>query len=158
MQNRETAAFQGQLNGREGTVSTPVDIFEDAEGIARTADMPGVSKDRLNIEVDRDTMLVEGQAHIDMPESMEALYADVRSTHYRRSFALSGELETDSIAASLKDGVLSLRMPKRAEAGHARYKYRPLHGHSPASAEQAFRTRSGAFCAESATSLWRGQI
>ncbi len=115
VQNRETAAVQGQRNGREITVSPPVDIFEDAEGITLRADMPGVSKERLNIEVDRDTLLVEGQAHIDMPESMEALYADVRSTHYRRSFALSGELETDGIAASLKDGVLSLRIPKRAE-------------------------------------------
>ena len=115
VQNRETAALQGQLNGREVTVSPQVDIFEDAEGITLTADMPGVSKDRLNIEVDRDTLLVEGQAQIDMLQSMEALYADVRSTHYRRSFALSGELETDGIAASLKDGVLSLRIPKRAE-------------------------------------------
>ena len=92
-----------------------VDIYEDAEGITLQADMPGVSRDRLNIEVDSDTLLVEGTAQIDMPEGMEALYADMRSTHYRRSFALSRELETGKIDASLKDGVLSLRIPKRAE-------------------------------------------
>jgi HSP20 family molecular chaperone IbpA len=46
---------------------------------------------------------------------MEALYADVRVTHYRRSFTLSGELEPDKIEASLKDGVLTVRIPKRAE-------------------------------------------
>jgi HSP20 family molecular chaperone IbpA len=46
---------------------------------------------------------------------MEALYADVRSTRYRRRFTLSGELETGQIDASLKDGVLSVRIPKRAE-------------------------------------------
>jgi HSP20 family molecular chaperone IbpA len=46
---------------------------------------------------------------------MEALYADLQSTKYRRSFLLSGELETDRIEANLKDGLLTLRIPKRAE-------------------------------------------
>ena len=92
----------------------PVDIFEDAEGIMLVADMPGVSGERLDIRVDKDTLLVEGDAAMEMPEGMEALYADVRATHYRRSFALSGELDTDGIDASIKDGVLSIRIPKRA--------------------------------------------
>ncbi len=50
-----------------------------------------------------------------MPEGMTALYADVRSTIYRRSFVLSDELESDKTEASLKDGVLTVRIPKRAE-------------------------------------------
>jgi HSP20 family protein len=99
----------------ESVLRPPVDIFEDAEGITVLADMPGVSRDRLNIEVDKDMLLVEGEAKLSMPEGMEALYADVRSTRYRRSFALSSELQTDTIKASLKDGVLSVRIPKRAE-------------------------------------------
>jgi HSP20 family molecular chaperone IbpA len=47
-----------------------------------------------------------------MPEGMEPLYADVRSTHYQRSFTLSRELDGDKADASLKDGVLILRIPK----------------------------------------------
>ena len=39
----------------------------------------------------------------------------MRATHYQRTFSLSGELETDKIEATLKDGVLTLRIPKRAE-------------------------------------------
>jgi HSP20 family molecular chaperone IbpA len=50
-----------------------------------------------------------------MPEGMEALYADIRATHYRRSFTLSRELETGKISAQMKDGVLTLKIPKRAE-------------------------------------------
>ena len=50
-----------------------------------------------------------------MPEGMQPLYADVRSTRYQRSFALSRELDGDNIEASLKNGVLTLRIPKRAE-------------------------------------------
>lgn len=93
----------------------PVDIFEDAEGIVLQMDMPGVSKDRLNIQADRNTLLVEGSAKIDMLQGMEALYADVRATDYRRSFTLTSELDSDKIDANLKDGVLTVRIPKRAE-------------------------------------------
>lgn len=93
----------------------PVNIFEDAEGITLEADMPGVSKERLRLQVDKDALLVEGEIQFPMPEGMEALYADVRATRYSRSFALSSELDIDSIDASLKDGVLRLRIPKRAE-------------------------------------------
>ena len=93
----------------------PVDIYEDAEGITIEADMPGVSKDRLNLQVDGNTLLIEGEAAINLPEGVEALYADVRSTHYSRSFTLSNELETDKIDASLKDGVLTLRIPKHPD-------------------------------------------
>ncbi|WP_296897779.1 Hsp20/alpha crystallin family protein [Thiohalocapsa sp.] len=93
----------------------PVDIFEDAEGITLEADMPGVSKDRLHVQVDANTLLIEGEVQIDLPDTAEAVYADVRSTRWRRSFTLSNELEADKIDASLRDGVLRLRIPKHPQ-------------------------------------------
>ena len=108
----------GDLKSHEETgvsLLPAVDIYEDAEGITLLADLPGVSKDRLNIEVDKDTLSIDGEVVIDMPDDMEALYADVRATHFRRSFTLSRELETDKINAQVKDGVLILKIPKRAE-------------------------------------------
>lgn len=99
----------------EAPIRPPVDIWEDKEGITLCADMPGVSKDRLNLRIDGTNLIVEGQVQFELPEKAEALYADVRSSLYRRSFALSGELETAKIEASLKDGVLTVRIPKRAE-------------------------------------------
>jgi HSP20 family molecular chaperone IbpA len=112
--SRESAP---KTTSREGstTLRPPVNIFENAEGITLEADMPGVSKDRLQIQVDKDSLLIEGDIQFSMPEGMEALYADVRATRYSRSFALSRELDTDNVDASLKDGVLTLRIPKRAE-------------------------------------------
>jgi HSP20 family molecular chaperone IbpA len=92
-----------------------VDIYEDAHGIMVQAEMPGVSKERLNVQADRNNLLIEGEAEIDMPQGMEAIYADVQATRYARSFVLSGELETDAIDAKMKDGVLTIRIPKRSE-------------------------------------------
>jgi len=98
------------------TVMRPVvDIYEGAEGITLLADMPGVDRERLNLEVDRDSLTIEGDTRIDLPEGMAALYADVHSTRYRRSFTLSGELAVDEVKASLHDGVLTVTIPKRAE-------------------------------------------
>jgi HSP20 family molecular chaperone IbpA len=97
------------------TLRPAVNVFEDASGITLEADMPGVSRDRLRLQVDQDSLLIEGDVQFAMPEGMEALHADVRETHYSRSFALSRELDSERIEASLKDGVLRLRIPKRAE-------------------------------------------
>ena len=107
----------GQARAREDefVVRPAVDIFEDAHGIMVIAEMPGVSKDRLNVQADRNSLHIEGEAVIDMPPGMEAVHADVQSTRYARTFTLSGELETDAIDAKLKDGVLTIRIPKRAE-------------------------------------------
>ncbi len=114
MTTREST--QTQDSGNEAYALRPaVNIFEEADGITVEADMPGVSKDRLEIQVDRDSLLIEGDMKLDLPEGMEALYADVRSTRYSRSFALSSELNVDGVDATLKDGVLRLRIPKREE-------------------------------------------
>ena len=74
----------------------PVNIFEDGEGITLEADMPGVSKERLRLQIDKDSLLVEGDIQFPMPEGLEALYADLRATRYSRSFALSSELDIDA--------------------------------------------------------------
>lgn len=119
--DQDSVQAQAGEKGREKTreeefvLTPPVDIFEDKHGITVQAEMPGVSKERLSVQADRNSLLIEGEVAIDMPPETEALYADVRSTRYRRSFVLSGELETDRVEANLKDGVLTLRIPKRAE-------------------------------------------
>lgn len=108
-----SAAQRGQ--SAEALIRPPVDIWEDKHGITLRADMPGVSKERLNLRIDGNNLIVEGQVQFELPENAEALYADVRSNLYRRSFSLGGELETGKIEASLKDGVLTVRIPKRSE-------------------------------------------
>jgi HSP20 family protein len=115
MAKRESMAAGAPTRREDFFLVPPVDISEDTEGMIVQAEMPGVSKDHLNIQADRNNLMIEGEAVIDLPAGMEALYADLQATKYRRSFLLSGELETDRIEANLKDGLLTLRIPKRAE-------------------------------------------
>ena len=113
---RESTDVQAAKAREESLALAPaVDIYENAQGITVQADMPGVSKDGLSIHADRNSLVIEGNAVIDVPAAMEAIHAEVQATRYRRSFALSGELDAERIEATLKDGVLTLRIPKRAE-------------------------------------------
>ncbi len=92
-----------------------VDIFENGESIRLFADLPGVSEESLNLEVDDRTLTIQGDIALEMPEGMRSLHADVRSRCYRRAFTLSNELDTARIEASLKDGLLTVTLPKREE-------------------------------------------
>jgi HSP20 family protein len=94
----------------------PVDIVEDETGITLTADLPGVSKDKLTARVDGQTLVIEGEVALATPDGMEAMYAEVQAARYRRSFTLSRELDTAKVDAALKDGVLKLRMSKTEQA------------------------------------------
>jgi len=98
------------------TLAPLVDIFEDPTGITLLADMPGVAKDSLNVRVEADRLFLEGQAGVEVPEGFALYHAEVRESVYRRSFVLGPALDTANIDANLKDGVLTLRIPRSQEA------------------------------------------
>ncbi|CAG1017493.1 Spore protein SP21 [Burkholderiaceae bacterium] len=112
----QNQSSQGNQEQESRAVLPRVDVFEDETGITLLADMPGVPKDKLDVKVEGDTLLVEGTVQPQTPDGLEALYAEVRVPRFRRSFTLSRELDTGRIDANLKDGVLTLRIPKQAHA------------------------------------------
>jgi HSP20 family protein len=93
-----------------------VDVSEDDAGITLVADLPGASRESLSLDVDGDTLTIEAPIALDAPAELQAVYAEVRSGRYRRSFTLSRELDSQRIEATLKDGVLTLRVPKLEKA------------------------------------------
>jgi len=76
---------------------------------------PGPHTFSLNLRVEGGNLLVEGTIGIMPDQKMSALYADVRSTAYRRNFVLGNELQSENIEANLSNGVLTVRIPKRPE-------------------------------------------
>jgi len=113
----QAPAPQPQPRDRDQPAMTPrVDVLEDGTGITLIADLPGVSREALDIHVEGDSLTIEGQVSPATPEAMEATYAEVRVPRYRRMFTLSRELDGNRIEAQLKDGVLRLRIPKQDHA------------------------------------------
>lgn len=97
-------------------VVPPVDVYEDESGITLLADIPGVSRERLGVRVDGESLTLEATASTAQPEGMELVYGEAEHPSYRRQFTLSRELDTARIEATLKDGVLKLAIPKVEEA------------------------------------------
>lgn len=94
----------------------PVDIIEDGDGITVRADLPGVARENLSIGVDGDTLTVEATVSLGEAANVQPVYAEVRTAQYKRSFVLSRDLDTEKINASIRNGVLTLQVPKREQA------------------------------------------
>jgi HSP20 family protein len=100
----------------ERTLLPPVDVVEDATGITLVADLPGVSRERLHLHVEGDTLSIEGELSLAVPQDMQAGHVEVQAPRYRRSFTLSKELDAGKIGAELSQGVLRVRIPKAEHA------------------------------------------
>jgi HSP20 family molecular chaperone IbpA len=114
--NRENTAATAAQTPEAPALVPAVDVFEDENGITLRADLPGVSKENLTVRVEGDQLAIEGQVSLGESTQLEPVYAEVRHAHYRRTFALSRDLDTEKIDAKMKNGVLTLRIPKAEQA------------------------------------------
>ena len=114
-QRQRSEGSQG-TQGTQRAAAPAVDIFEDVGGITLYADMPGVARESLDIRLDGDSLAIEGEVRFAVPEGMRAVWAEVNVPRFRRTFTLSRELDASRIEANLKDGVVTLRIPKHAHA------------------------------------------
>ena len=93
-----------------------VDVIENADGIVLRADLPGVPTDRRDVQVETDSLTIEGELSLPMNEDMQATHAEVALPRYRRVFTLSRDLDAGNAQADFTNGVLTLRIPKAAHA------------------------------------------
>lgn len=112
----DAASARGAGPGARGAAQPAVEIIEDSGGITLLADMPGVPRENLEVRLDGETLVLEGEVAVAGPDGMRGLWAEVNVARYRRSFTLSRELDATRIEAGMKDGVLTLRIPKQAHA------------------------------------------
>jgi len=111
-QTREPATQVRQ----EPALWPPVDVIEDATGITLYADLPGAPRDKLSLRVEGDTLSIEAELALALPDNMEASHAEVQYSRYRRTFTLSKELDAEKVGAELSHGVLRVRIPKAEHA------------------------------------------
>lgn len=114
MTSGSNTAGNNQANGTSSNAALipRVDVIEDKSGITLYADLAGVPKDKLALNIEGDALTIEGEVGITMPEGMEPSHAEVSLPRYRRVFALSKELDSEKISAAFENGVLKLNIPK----------------------------------------------
>ena len=119
--NRSQSAAPTPTGGTDPTrpdpaIVPPVDVIEDASGITLYADLPGVSREKLNLQVESDTLTIEAESALNVPEGLTSSHTEVGLARFRRVFTLSKELDTERVSAELAQGVLTLRIPKAQHA------------------------------------------
>jgi HSP20 family molecular chaperone IbpA len=96
------------------TVVPAVDVFESEEELLLVADLPGVRKKDLSIEVHDGTLSLEGRWSAEQGESSNLLSAEFVPADYVRRFSLPEGLDLEKIKADLTDGILRVQLPKAA--------------------------------------------
>jgi HSP20 family molecular chaperone IbpA len=97
-------------------LTPPVDVIEDAGGITLYADLPGVSRENLNLHIEAETLTIEAESSLAVPDGLKTSHTEVGLGRFRRVFTLSKELDTDKVLAELAQGILKLRIPKAEHA------------------------------------------
>jgi HSP20 family protein len=97
--------------------SPDFDVKETKEGFVFTADMPGVKESDLDVRLTQNRLTISGKRESEKVEKTDQFYASERSYgSFTRSFTLPDGVAADKIHAELKQGVLTLAIPKKPEA------------------------------------------
>src|SRR4029079_5954667 len=92
------------------------DIYETSSELQVVLEIPGIEKNNVDIAVEDGVLQVEGRLDLSKYSGLQSLYTEYTVGHYARSFQLSSKIDQTKIAAEMKDGDLSLTLPKVEEA------------------------------------------
>jgi len=100
-----------------GRVFMPVtDIFETPEALTVVLEMPGVDRDSIAASVENDVVTIEGRIDFTKYEGMHPVYTEYNVGHFARSFEISNKIDQSKITALMKDGVVTIVLPKAEQA------------------------------------------
>jgi HSP20 family protein len=92
------------------------DIYETDQALTVVMEMPGVDKEKVEINVEDGILMVEGRIDSSKYQDLQPVYTEYNIGNFRRSFNLSNAIDQDKIRADMKDGVLTLTLPKAEQA------------------------------------------
>lgn len=96
------------------TVIPPVDIIESKDNVTLIADIPGIERDNLDINVENNVLTLYATTQDSKPA--DQVYREFRPVHFYRQFTLSERVNAENISAELKNGVVHITLPKQEEA------------------------------------------
>jgi HSP20 family protein len=101
----------GSMMGGMERFSPEVDIFERNGKLVISADLPGLTKDDVKVDITEDAVMLEGERKYEHEEREEGVYRSERSWgHFRRQIPLPEGVKTDTAQANFKNGVLEITM------------------------------------------------
>jgi HSP20 family molecular chaperone IbpA len=104
-----------QEGTRPGVVFQPdVDILEQADAYVVHADVPGAGPDSVSVRLENGTLTLDAGVVSHAEPSWTPIHAEYRIGGYHREFRMSEDIDAGAVSASVRDGVLTLRLPKRA--------------------------------------------
>jgi HSP20 family protein len=92
------------------------DIFETEDALTLVLEMPGVDRGNIDVSVENGVLTVEGKINFDKYEGLQPVYSEYNIGPYRRSFRISSRIDQDKIKAEIRDGVITLVLPKAEQA------------------------------------------
>lgn len=94
-------------------MTPPVDIYEIEDGLTVIADLPGVRKEDIDIKVDNNLLTIDGKTSY---QTQDSIVREFNLTDFYRQFQLSEEVDQENISAEMKNGVLTINLPRAEKA------------------------------------------
>ena len=96
-----------------GTAYPKVNVYEYDDKVGIVAEIPGLTKKQLNVEVEDNVLTISGDKHgVWEEEGAKVIRRELKASSFKRSFQLGELLDGDSVDANFKDGILSIEIPK----------------------------------------------
>jgi HSP20 family molecular chaperone IbpA len=116
---------ESKLAVRQNYVSPAVDIYEQEGGLTLIADMPGVTNQQLQVDIDKGVLTLEGAVALEFKG--DRVFSEFAPSGYYRQFRLPEHLDANKVDAQLKNGVLTLSLPKAEAAMPKRIEVKMIH-------------------------------
>ena len=97
----------------QGSAYPKVNVYEYDDKVGIVAEIPGLNKKQLNVDVEDGVLTISGDKHSTFEEDgAKVIRRELKQSSFKRSFELGEQLDGDNIVANFKDGVLSVSIPK----------------------------------------------
>ena len=110
--NENENATNGPAPQTRAVVTAPIDIYETGDGLVLMADLPGVTTETLELQVQDNKLTIFGRVNSVVPAEARLLHREYEQGDFLRSFILSDEVDYDRITAKLNNGVLEVTLPR----------------------------------------------
>jgi HSP20 family protein len=124
---RNLGGFQNEMNrlfesffGRSTTVSSgvfpPVNVYQTADALIVTAELPGIKAEEIQIDVEDDSLLLHGERRVEHHDGQVSYHRRERdSGSFSRKIAFGQRIDAQRVSADLKDGILTVTLPRARE-------------------------------------------